>query len=416
MKSMSSSLFKLIVPLLVALSCSDNQNDFIRTSGTSLVTGDGAAFEIRGTNLGNWLNPEGYLFKFPKSANCPRDIDAGLCQLVGPGYMARFWQQFRNNYITEKDIEFIASTGATTVRLPFHYKLFTSETYLGSSDENLGFELVDNVVGWCGKHGLKLILDMHDCPGGQTGDNIDDSFGYPWLFVDEALQTKFINIWSRIARHYSDEPVILGYDLMNEPIAHYFPDKDSLNSRLQPLMKKTVEEIRKYDKNHIVILAGAQWNTNFKVYDDFSFDDNLMYSCHIYKCPPSKGSVKGFINFMEKSGTPMYMGETGENTDEWVRDFRMVLEESSIGWTFWTYKRLDTDRSFASIVLPEGWELISNYLESDRSNFAAIRENRPDQQECRNILDKYLEAVLFDNCKINASYINALGLKYDNNE
>ncbi|MGM9785773.1 MAG: glycoside hydrolase family 5 protein [Candidatus Cryptobacteroides sp.] len=414
---MSSRYLKILVMVLMAASCSAKPDlPFIRTSGTSLETEEGTAFEIRGTNLGNWLNPEGYLFQFPKSANSGHTINAGLSQLVGPVYMESFWKRFVDNYITEKDIEFLASTGVTTLRLPFHYKLFTEDRYMGSTDANLGFEIIDRTVSWCRKYGLRLILDMHDCPGGQTGDNIDDSYGYPWLFREPDAQRLFISIWGRIAQHYADEPVILGYDLMNEPIAHYFEDKEELNSELQPLMKRTVKEIRQYDRKHIVILAGAQWNTNFKVYDDFTFDDNMMYSCHIYKCPPVKGSVKGFVNFMETSGKPMYMGETGENTDDWVRNFREALDESGIGWTFWTYKRLDATRTFVSISKPEGWEIIARFLETDRSNYASIRENRPNQKMCREILDKYLESVIFEECSVNASYIEALGFKTEKHE
>lgn len=33
---------------------------FMRISGTDLITSKGQKFFIKGTNLGNWLNPEGY--------------------------------------------------------------------------------------------------------------------------------------------------------------------------------------------------------------------------------------------------------------------------------------------------------------------------------------------------------------------
>ena len=385
--------------------------DFIRTDGVNLCDSRGRRFEIRGTNLGNWLNPEGYLFQFPKSANSARSINDGLCQLVGPAYMEQFWKTFRERYITQEDINYIASTGATTIRLPFHYKLFTGEEYLGSHDPQEGFALVDRLVGWCREAGLRLILDMHDCPGGQTGDNIDDSYGYPWLFRSPEMQERFIEVWRRIAARYADEPVILGYDLMNEPIAHYFGDKDELNAELQPLMIRTARAIREVDPNHILILAGAQWNTNFKVYDDWSFDDNVMFTCHIYKCPPSQNSLKGFMAFRDLSQRPMYMGETGENTDEWVESFRKALDDSNIGWTFWTYKRLDAERSFVGIPLPEGWQTICDFLAADRSEYELIREARPDQTACRAILDAYLDNCRFVNCRRNAGYIKALGLR-----
>ena len=143
-----------------------------------MIQPDGSKLFIKGTNLGNWLNPEGYMFGFNKT-NSGRFINEMFCQMVGPDFVAEFWKQFKDNYITRKDVEFIASTGANTIRLPFHYKLFTDEDYMGLTGGQDGFARVDSVVNWCRDNNLYLILDMHDAPGGQTGDNIDDSYGYP---------------------------------------------------------------------------------------------------------------------------------------------------------------------------------------------------------------------------------------------
>ena len=152
--------------------------------------------------------------------------------MVGPEVTAAFWRQFKDNYVTEADIRFLKETGINSVRLPFHYKLFTDEDYMGITGRQDGFERVDSLIGWCRNAGLYLILDMHDAPGGQTGDNIDDSYGYPWLLESEDCQKQFVDIWVNIASRYKEEPVILGYDLMNEPIAPYFENKDELNSKL----------------------------------------------------------------------------------------------------------------------------------------------------------------------------------------
>ena len=122
-------------------------------------------------------------------------INTMLCELVGPDVTADFWKAYKENYISEEDIRFIASQGANTVRLPFHYKLFTDEDYMGLSSDQDGFLIVDRLVEWCRNAGLYLILDMHDCPGGQTGDNIDDSYGYPWLFESPASRELFKDIW-----------------------------------------------------------------------------------------------------------------------------------------------------------------------------------------------------------------------------
>ena len=97
---------------------------FVRVSGQDLIQPDGSKLFIKGTSLGNWLNPEGYMFGFNKT-NSERFINEMFCEAVGPDFVTEFWKLFKDNYITRKDVEFIASTGANTIRLPFHYKLFT---------------------------------------------------------------------------------------------------------------------------------------------------------------------------------------------------------------------------------------------------------------------------------------------------
>ena len=400
----------ILLAMVLAAGCGNN-SEFIRVNGTSLVTPEGEEFFIRGTNLGNWLNPEGYMFRFPKSTNSAYRINDGLCEMVGPGYVRDFWTTFVENYVTEKDIEYIASTGCNTLRIPFHYKMFTSDRYLCFEEPSDGYELMDKVVGWCRNHGLKVILDMHVCPAGQSGDNIDDSYGYPWLFVDQKAQDLFVDIWAGLAKHYKNDSTILGYDFMNEPIAHYFEDKEMLNANCVELYKRVCGVVSEIDPNHILIIGGVQWNGNFKPFNGVDFGENVMYTCHIYGCYPGKGSIGHFLKFRDSVNKPMFMGETGENTDQWVHDFRVAMEESGMGWTFWTYKKLDNEKGFLNIERPEGWDSIIEYLESDRSTYAGIREARKDQELYRNVLDAYLQNCLFENCKVNEGYISALGLK-----
>ena len=72
-----------------------------------------------------------------------------------------------------------------SIRLPFNYRLFTNENYLGGSGSKRAFTIMDSLVKWCKKENIYVMLDMHCAPAGQTGDNIDDSYGYPFLFESE---------------------------------------------------------------------------------------------------------------------------------------------------------------------------------------------------------------------------------------
>ena len=383
---------------------------FVTIQGHDLIKPDGEKLFIMGTNLGNWLNPEGYMFRFSKT-NSGHFITEMFCQLVGPDFTAEFWKQFKDNYVTRQDIRFIKSTGANTIRLPFHYKLFTDEDYMGITGRQDGFARVDSLVEWCRESELFLILDMHDAPGGQTGDNIDDSYGYPWLFDSEASQQKFCDIWRAIADRYKNEPVILGYELMNEPIAPYFENVDELNAKLEAVYKKGVAAIREVDQNHIILLGGAQWNGNFRPFTDSKFDDKIMYTCHRYGGPATKEAIQGFINFRDSVGLPMYMGEIGHNTDQWQADFCQVMRDNNIGYTFWPYKKVDGS-CFMAFKAPAGWdELVVKFSEAPRGTYAEIREARPDQAAARQAMTDLLEAVKLENCVKQEGYINSLGMK-----
>jgi len=403
----------LAIAAVAAVSAACAADGFLRVKGHDIVDAKGEKFFIRGTNLGNWLNPEGYMFGFSK-CNSGHFIDEMFKQLVGPEETRRFWKAFKDNYVTEDDIAFIAATGSNTIRLPFHYKLFTDEDYLDLTGPGDGFKRIDDVVRWCRKYGLRLILDMHDCPGGNTGDNIDDSYGHAWLFEEEVYQRQFCEIWKKIAKHYANEPVVLGYDLMNEPISNRLSNMAELNKSLERVQFMALDAIRSVDRRHIVILAGGQWNGNFSVFTDFNKDPNMMYECHHYDFgnPNYKDwRVREFAAFRDKAGKPMFMGETGHNVDAWCGAIRESMERNNIGWTFWPYK-LPGKSGWNVFRYPEGWkETVVAFAESDRSSYGAIQKNRPDRAKALELMRQYVENCKAEHCRAEKGYIEALGLK-----
>ena len=94
--------------MLAATSVADGH--FVRVKGKDLVKPDGSKLYVTGTNLGNWLNPEGYMFGFEKT-NCEWMIDLMLKQMVGPDRAAAFWRAFKDNYVTRDDVRFIPMRG-----------------------------------------------------------------------------------------------------------------------------------------------------------------------------------------------------------------------------------------------------------------------------------------------------------------
>lgn len=389
----------------------EKQISFVHTDGSRIISLDGTEIKLKGVNLGNWLLPEGYMFKM-QIANSPRKIDAAIVELIGPTETLKFWDNFLENYITEEDIAWIAASGANHVRLPFDYRMLTDDDFLGRN--NHGYIYLDRAIEWCKKYDLYVLLDMHGAPGGQSGDNIDNSYGYPWLMVDEGMKQKTIAIWREIADRYADNNTVVGYNLLNEPIAHYF-DADNIKGELEPLYKRITAAIREVDTNHIIFIGGATWETDFSIFGE-PFDNNMVYTFHKYWMDPVVEEIQAYLNFRDKYDVPLYMGESGENTDEWVGQFRTLLDDNSINWAFWPYKKMENTKGPMNFNKPEGYDNISKYADSDRSAFESVRTLKTEiegleRDSVISVLNSMVENSKFENCFPNVGYCEGLGFK-----
>ena len=379
---------------------------FAHTDHKQIVDAAGKPLLTRATNLGNWLVPEGYMWLFEGGPQSPSEIRALVLELLGPEESAAFWRKYRENYISHEDIALLHRAGFNAIRVPLHYSLF-------ESDDAEGFKLLERLTAWSRAEHMYVILDMHAAPGGQTGANIDDSAGYPWLYNSPQEQEHLIAVWRRLAMRYRDEPTVLGYDLLNEPIPH-FPKLTPLNSLLEPLYKELSAEIRKIDDRHIVFLGGAQWDSNFSVFGK-PFDANVAYTFHKYWTAPDESAIRQYIDFREQYDVPIWMGESGENTDEWISQFVRTLESNTIGWAFWPYKKMEKPSAVVSIIPPADWGKIVEFAKLPRGA-AQVEERlkaRPEQETIRHAFDELLENVRLEKCRLNAGYLKALGMKSD---
>src|SRR6201991_764324 len=97
------ALLALCTPVLA-------ENGLGRIDGKRFIAPDGRILHIKGISLGNWLMPEGYMFKF-EVAKSPRQIFGAFDRLLGRERAQAFWRQFRDTYIARDDIDFIKSVG-----------------------------------------------------------------------------------------------------------------------------------------------------------------------------------------------------------------------------------------------------------------------------------------------------------------
>jgi endoglucanase len=393
--------FRLALLLLALISQATAQ--FAHTDHKQIVDAAGRSLLVRATNLGNWMVPEGYMWLFQGGPQSPSEIRALVLELLGPEGSVAFWQKYRDHYVTRDDIAFLHRAGFNAIRVPMHYGLF-------EGDDAEGFKLLDRLIGWSREEHLYVILDLHAAPGGQTGTNIDDSAGYPWLYQSEQEQTHLIAVWQRLAKRYRNEPAVLGYDLLNEPIPP-FPKLAPLNAALEPLYRKLAAKIRKIDSHHILFLGGAQWDSNFSIFSE-PFDANVAYTFHKYWTAPDESVIRQYIDFRDRYGVPIWMGESGENKDEWIAQFVKVLEKNNIGWAFWPYKKMEKSSAVVSVIPPADWEKIVAFAKLPRGTGQAEErlKARPDQETIDRAFAELLENVRLQKCRVNDGYLKALGL------
>lgn len=376
---------------------------YVHTHGADVLDGKGQKLELKGTNLGNWLVPEGYMWHFDGGPASPKEIHAFVTELIGPTRGQAFWEAYRENYITQQDIHFIRAQGFNMIRVPLHWELF-------QTDNAEGFRLLDRLMEWCRAEGLYVVLDLHAAEGGQTGYNIDDGHGYPWLFIDAQEQQKTIDLWVRLARHYRKEHIVLGYDLLNEPIPNWV-GYERFHPLLEPLYKRIAAAIRKVDPHHTLILGGAEWDGDFSVFGP-PFDSNVIYEFHKYWKGVNQSTLSPFLEFRAKYNVPIWLGESGENTDEWVANFRALLERNSIGWAFWPYKKMESTSSPVTFAEPKGWDQVVAYAKLSHSGgdagAKARIKDRPPQELIDAAMNELLTNIEFVHCTQNPGYIHAL--------
>ncbi len=382
---------------------------FIGVKGRNIIDAKGNPLILKGVNLGFWLEPEGYPFGISNLLAARQYFDL-TADLIGPDEARKFWKKYQDNYITAEDIAYIKKLGFNSIRVPFDYRIFADEYFLGSYEPR-GFELMDRLIGWCRKEGIGVILDMHCAPGSQAGWNSDDGYLWPWLFEDSGEESRLqtIKIWTEIAKKYASDPTVIGYDLLGEPI-HQYCDTTRLNKRLEPFYKRLVSEIRKVDKNHIIFLAGAFWNRNFDVFGP-PFDDKLVYTTHLYSKTDDYCSFDYFNDFSKKYNVPLWLGEFGELDPDFVSSLRAEFENEGFGWCVWTYKKMNNNHCINQVKEPENFELIQNYAAGGFKSWEEKISAHPDNAKTHEALMQFLDNLLYSNCIKSEFYFNALQIK-----
>jgi endoglucanase len=374
---------------------------FLGVKGKQIVNEKGENVLLRGIGLGGWMLQEPYMLKLSKVTGTQTEIKSRISELIGEKNCEEFYKRYLNNMITEKDIDSLKKWGFNSVRLPMHYNLFTlpvdKEPVAGQNTwKETGFKLTDNLLSWCKKNKIYLILDLHAAPGGQGNDRpiADVDTLKPNLWNSEENQKKTIALWKKLAERYKNEEWIGGYDLINE--TNY---KLEGNESLKKLFLAITQKIREVDNKHIIFIEGNQFANDYTGLTP-PWDNNMVYSFHKYWNATTVETIQKYLDIREKYNVPFWMGESGENNNEWFRAVINLLETNNLGWSWWTVKKIGSERSLMTISKPAGYQKVIDYWSG--------KGVKPAVEEAKTSFMQLAENVKIEKCKVNYAVINAL--------
>ena len=336
--------------LIMASFNQTNAQGFLKAEGRKIVNGQGEKVLLRGIGLGGWMVQEGYMLHVNGQQH---KIKERIETLIGTTRTEEFYDAWLANHTRKIDIDSMHKWGFNSVRLPMHYNLYTlpieSEPVAGNNTWlKKGFAITDSLVAWSKANQMYLILDLHAAPGGQGSDlNISDADSAKTsLWASEANQQKTIALWKEIAKRYANEPWVGGYDILNEPnygFSNPLTDKNGLaekgNEPLKKLLTAITAAIREVDKKHLIIIEGNGWGNNYNGMLP-TWDSNMVLSFHKYWNFNDKASIQNILNIREKYNVPVWLGETGENSNVWFTEAIHLLETNDIGWAWWPLKKM----------------------------------------------------------------------------
>ncbi|MBW7674856.1 cellulase family glycosylhydrolase [Chryseobacterium chendengshani] len=347
-------------------------SQLLKTSGQKIVNDRDENIRLRGLGLGGWMLQEGYMLKTADFAGPQFKIKEKIAELIGEDGMNNFYKAYLKNGITKQDIDFLKKAGFNSIRLPMHYNLYTlpieKEAINGQNTWlEEGFKMTDDLLKWCKDNKIYLILDLHAAPGGQGNDaNISDNDkSKPSLWESEENQKKTIALWKKLAERYKDEPWMGGYDLINEPNINFTGKNpngtdEMSNAPLWKLQKDITEAIREVDKNHMIIIEGNGWGNNYNGLIPI-WDNNMAFSFHKYWNYNNEETIKFALDLREKYNMPIWLGETGENSNVWFTELIQLLDKHNIGYAFWPMKKIDNIAGITNVKITPEYQKLLDY-------------------------------------------------------
>ena len=386
-------------------------SQLLKTDGQRIINDKGENIQLRGLGLGGWMLQEGYMLKTADFAGPQYKIKEKIAELIGEDGMQEFYKAYLKNGVTKQDIDFLAKAGFNSIRLPMHYNLYTlpiekepvkgKDTWLEE-----GFTMTDDLLRWCKDNKIYLILDLHAAPGGQGNDtNISDNDKTkPSLWESAENQRKTVALWKKLADRYKNEPWIGGYDIINEPNINFTGKNpngtdEMSNTPLWKLQKDITTAIREVDQKHIIFIEGNGWGNNYNGLIPI-WDKNMAFSFHKYWNYNDDQTIQFALDLREKHNMPIWLGETGENSNVWFTELIQLLDKHNIGYAFWPMKKIDNIAGITNVKTTPEYEKLLEYWKNGGE--------KPSKDSAKKALMQIAENYRLNNTEVKNDVIDAM--------
>ncbi|MDR1735140.1 MAG: glycoside hydrolase family 5 protein [Oscillospiraceae bacterium] len=318
-----------------------SDGDFLTVSGQKVYNRLGQQVLLRGTNAGGWLVHEEWM--------CPAKVKTSMewrdivTERFGAEEHERLLGIWQDRYWQEEDFDRCAEIGMNCLRLPFLYMNLADDE--GNLKED-AFRRLDWFVENAGKRGLYVILDMHGAFGSQNGEHHSgqENDGRQ-LFFNAENRRKTTVLWTQIAAHFRGNPVVAGYDILNEPMGPGFT-KARTGKVQWDYFNELYNAIRSADPEHIVIIEAVWVAFHLPPPSRYGWE-NIIYEYHFYAwglghdavCAGALTAAAFWLPKVLNHGVPTLIGEVNcFGMAELWEDTLKYLTQLRFHWTTWTYK------------------------------------------------------------------------------
>lgn len=239
-----------------------------------------------------------------------------------------------------------------------------------------GLEILDAVVDYADRIGLRILLDYHrGGPGGGPNEN-------GLWFGGGRTEADVIAEWRALAERYGNSPAVIGADLMNEP--HMATWGDDTPTDWAAAAARIGDAILAIAPDWLIVVEGVAahegrsywWGGNLTGVREqpvrLAVPDRLVYSPHDYPASVSQsdwfadGSTyedlfrRNWGYLAEDGIAPVIIGEWGSRLDtaedrEWAQALSAYLRDNAIPWFWWA---LNPNSGDTGGVLDDDWATV----------------------------------------------------------